>query len=163
MYKKTTIAGVVATVIGFFLLALGGEGILPDYFVTFGVLIAIAGIILWSVGESLTNSQSQKYRLLIYPIIGMIFWNLMIVYFFINMDKQLFNDFVSDFGLKGSWNLFTLNMQANINGTLKTYPYSNGTLYLFLMCVIGNIALSAINLARIYRANQKSPILPPPS
>jgi hypothetical protein len=78
------------------------------------------------------------------------------------MDKQLFNDFVHDYGLTGTWSLFTLNMHANINGNILTYPYINSHIVNFLLCVIGNLVLSAIFMTRIYRANEKQSIPPPP-
>jgi hypothetical protein len=106
--------------------------------------------------------SKQALKQVISPVLFTIFWNLLVIYLFVNSDKELFNDFVNDFGLNGNWNLFTLDMHANINGTLKTYPYINGNLLIFLMCAIGNIFLSAIYMARIYRANQKLSIPPPP-
>ena len=106
--------------------------------------------------------SKQTLSSVISPIIATIIWNLGVVYFFITSDQQLFNDFVRNFGLRGSWNLFNLDLQATINGSLKTYTYHNGPLILFLTCVIGNIFLSAFYITKTYRAKEKSSILPPP-
>jgi hypothetical protein len=96
-----------------------------------------------------TKQISNK---LIFPIVTTILWNLLVVYYFISFDQQLFGDFVRDFGLKGSWNLFTLNMQGTLNnGTIKTYPFTNGPLLVFSLCVIGNIIISTVNMVRLYK------------
>lgn len=154
MCAKVAIAEAVAAIIGLLLVALAGAGLLPDYSFTLGWLIIIVSLVLIGVGEGPAFSLKPKYKFLFAPIIWTILWNLGIVYFFITMDKQLFEVFVNDFGLTGSWNLFTLNMHAEINGVTKTYPYINGTLCIFLLCVIGNIALSAFYLSRLYRAKE---------
>jgi hypothetical protein len=160
MNTKAFFAGVISFIIGFFCFIVVGEGLLPDYFFTVGIVIALAGIILLAVGG--TFNLTQKDKLLINPLIGTIIWNVGLIYLFISMDQQLFGDFVRDYGLNGSWSLFTLNMHANIGGTIKTYPYINSTFTIFLMCVLGNIALSAVNMARIYKANKEPSIPPPP-
>jgi hypothetical protein len=166
MRTKTFLAGATLTIIGFLLIAIFFAGYLPEYSFNAIIIIAAAGMILWGVGEGLSFKPPKKYKQVISPILYTVIWNLMGVAFFINSDRQLFEDFVHDFGLSGSWNLFTLNMQANIGGTVKTYPYFNATFDIFLMCVVGNIVLSAVYLTRIYRdkerASQQIPQSPKP-
>jgi hypothetical protein len=159
VFPKTFFAGVITFIIGFFLMLLVGLGYVPDFLFDVGILIGIAGVVLWALGEF---KLTQKYKLLIAPIIYTVIWNLGVVYFFLTMDKDLFNTFVSDFGLTGTWSLFTLNMHANISGTVKTYPYINSHVVFFLMCVVGNIFLSAVYMIRIYRNADKLSIPPPP-
>ena len=168
MNTKAFLAGVIFTIFGFFLIAIFMAGYLPDYFFGAGIIITLAGLVLWGVGEGLLFNRPQKYKQVINPILFLVIWNLGVVVSFINMDKQLFEDFVRDFGLGGSWSLFTLNMHANIGGTVKTYPYLNSTFLIFLTCVVGNIVLSAVYLTRIYRdkerlSQQIPPSPPPPS
>jgi hypothetical protein len=107
-------------------------------------------------------NTKQIFNKLIYSIVATILWNLLVVYYFISSDQQLFGDFVRDFGLKGSWNLFTLNMQGTLNnGTIKTFPFTNGPLLIFSLCVIGNITISTINIVRMYNSAKTSTRLIP--
>jgi hypothetical protein len=166
MRTKTFLAGATLTIVGFLLMAVFFAGYLPDYSFNAIIIIAAAGMILWGAGEGLSFKPPKKYKRVINPMLFTVIWNLMVVGFFILMDRQLFEDFVQNFGLSGSWSLFTLNMQANIGGTVKTYPYFNATFGIFLLCVVGNIVLSAVYLTRIYRdkegASQQIPQSPPP-
>jgi hypothetical protein len=115
----------------------------------------------YAISKMIRSRLTKRARdYLISPILILIFWNIGVVYSFITMDKQLFEDFVSDFGLSGSWSLFTLNMHANINGTIRTYPYTNSTFTIFLMCVFGNIFLTAVYMTRLYMNKEKSSIPP---
>lgn len=110
-----------------------------------------------SVSMPITKQILNK---LIYPIVLTIILNLMFTFLFISNDQQLFSDF-RDFGLKGSWNFFTLNLQGTLSdGTIKTFYFMNNTLDVFLIVVIGNIFLSSFNMVKIYR-DKKNLSIPP--
>lgn len=81
--------------------------------------------------------------LLIAPLLTVILLNLLSVFLFMNDEKLLFNIF-GDFGLRGSWNLFTLNLYQNINGTLKSYAFANTTFDDFLMFTLFNVCMFGI-------------------
>ncbi len=166
MNTTTILVGIAFAVIGF-LVAIFAVSFLSIYLSGWAMIIAVFGLVLWSVAEgALFKQQTRKCKQVIIPILSTVIVNLLIVNLFIDMDKQLFEGFVSDFGLSGSWSLFILNMQANIDGTIKTYPYINGTFVIVLFCVAGNIILSAVYLARSYRDKEKlfqeTQIPPPP-
>jgi hypothetical protein len=157
MNTNAILVGLASIVIGLFFIAIFAIGYLSVYLYGWATIIAVLGMVLWStVMGAMIKQQPQKYKLVIMPILSTVILNLFMVTLFVQMDRQLFQDFVNDFGLSGSWSLFTLTMHANINGIVKTYPYANSTITLLLLCVAGNISLSAVYLTRAYRDKEKT-------
>ncbi len=75
-----------------------------------------------------------------------LFWivvmNAWFVFLFIMADQELWNR-LNSFGLNGSWQLLTINLQSNISGNISTYP--NTLMMIFLGNVIGNVFWVAVS------------------
>ena len=87
--------------------------------------------------------------------VGVILLNLFIIILFINSERSLFNDFVT-FGLQGTWNCFTFDIQTSINNVANNYSLLNGPLILFVFAILGNAFLTIILCRKIYMDNMKS-------
>jgi len=157
MNKNTFLIGVAFAVIGILLIAIFAAGYLSIDFAPRLLIVAFFGFIVWqALSGNLIKELMQKYKEVIIPVLSTVILNLMIIVLFVITDRQVFGDFVSDYGLRGSWGLFTLNMKANINGSVQTLPYLNSNFLFLLLCVAVNIFTTATYLTRNYRDREKS-------
>jgi hypothetical protein len=162
MKRKSLVVGIIIAIIGF-LLIVTTAWLLPYYSWQIGALMIVVGVLIidaerrhpptqpfnekGSVISEKSRSKSVSTRLLRY-ILGISLWNVLVIVLFVQADQNLFYD-LTRFGLNGSWNLFTLNLQRNIDNSIQTYSYTNPTIILLLGCVIGNIFLTSVSLYKI--------------
>ncbi len=91
------------------------------------------------------------------PVVATVLINLMAIYLYFLEDTNLFSGLVS-VGLHGTWNWFTLDVQANINNTLTTISLINGSLFVFLLTVFSNLVLSLYFNYYIYKKSKQGSV-----
>ena len=103
----------------------------------------------------MAQPKKQALNPLITPIVGFVLWSLLVVGIVLMDNKSLFESF-TDFGLKGSWHLFTVNLLgSDFNGVPKTLVFLNGTFDFFLMYVGGSIFLFTSAMVKLSRVKEK--------
>jgi hypothetical protein len=81
--------------------------------------------------------SKQAIKLLIIPMLGLLFFNALGFSLFLMQYQNQFDEFVS-FGLNGTYNVFTIEHQATLyDGEMKTFTFINGTLLLFVLMILG--------------------------
>jgi hypothetical protein len=70
------------------------------------------------------------------PILFMLLFIVIPTIIFAVMDEKYWATLSSDFGLKNSWHLLTVDLQAIHNNQVYTYTYPNSPFLLYLFTVI---------------------------
>jgi len=161
--RKSLIIGIVVALIGVFLIV-ASPWLLPYYSLQIGLFIIVIGVWVISLGrrnpstqpipseESTVSNKTQRKNIstiMLRYIAAITLCNVLGIYCVIQTDRVLFNS-LTHFGLSGSWNLLTLDLHDTaIN---QTFSYTNGTILVFLVVVIGNVLFSSLFLYKALRS-----------